>query len=121
MATSRTIYQHHKKIQFILRTSIVTAAVSFIVGSVIFWLYIIEKDKPYTIVNEEIVSTADDLLYVGAAYVVVAFLINILVLASLIICSFVYRKYQRTILKQATILLINIPVAILYIYLLTIL
>lgn len=118
MTTSKTIYQQHKRIQFILRLPLVTAAISFIIGTIIFSLYYLEKDKPFTVINKEIVSTAEDLLYIGIAYVVLAFLVNMLVFAGLLICAFVYKKYQIPILRNTAVLLVNIPVVVLYFYLL---
>lgn len=119
MTTSRTIYQQHRRIQFILRLPLVTAALSFIIGTVILTLYYIEKDSPKTIVNEEVVSTAEEIIYIGLAYVILAFLINMLVLVAMLVCALVYRKYKIPILRNTAVLLVNIPVVVLYIYLFT--
>ena len=101
-----------KKIQDILQLPMVVALVSFVLGTVLFILYWIMPYNQITIGQESF-----SLPVAGLFYTVIAFVLNALLFLALIICSFVYRQYQITILKYTAILLVNIPIAILYIYL----
>lgn len=54
---------------------------------------------------------------IGFLFIMIAVFTNAAVFAALVICSFIFKEYQGRILQQACILLINIPVAVLYVYL----
>lgn len=110
---SHTYEKLPKKIQVILRLPIITALISFVIGTTLFLLYWMTFDLKTTVFNQDI-----SLPIIGLFYVVIAFVFNGLLLAALIIFSFIYRHYQFTILKYAAVILINIPITILYIYLL---
>jgi len=78
------------------------AGLSFGIGTLILLLHLSIKDEM--------------IIGIGMLYLVFAFFLNASVFGSLIICSFLFKEYQKQILLQAAILLINIPVAILYLY-----
>lgn len=88
----------------LLQIPIWTAAVSFIVGTLLLGLYKVDDH------NEKI-------LIIGFYYVSFAFYINLIVFLIMVILSFIYRNHQTEILKHASIQLINIPIAILYLFL----
>ncbi|PZR11270.1 MAG: hypothetical protein DI539_20750 [Flavobacterium psychrophilum] len=52
----------------------------------------------------------------GFLYTATAIFINASIFTALIICSYIFKEDQNIIAQQAAILLINIPIAILYAY-----
>lgn len=58
----------------------------------------------------------DTIAILGFFYLLFAIPVNLIVLLILVVSSFIYSKYQKAILIKASLLLINIPVAILYFY-----
>lgn len=77
------------------------AIASFAVGSALFAGYKLEIGN-------------DNLVIFGFVYVCVAFLLNLLVLANLVILFFTERKYREYIAIKMLIVLANISVALLY-------
>lgn len=53
---------------------------------------------------------------IGILYILTAAFINASVFAALIICSFIFKEQQNRVLQHAAILSVNIPIAILYAY-----
>ena len=90
-----------KHINNILQVPVVTTLISFIIGTVFFGLYIAG--------NEEI------LIY-GLFYVLISAMTNFVILLLLSAISFNNKKYQTIILQRTSLMLVNIPVAILYLY-----
>ncbi|MCO6148681.1 hypothetical protein [Flavobacterium sp. NRK1] len=62
----------------------------------------------------DIYTSIDILFAIGFLYVIIAGFINASMFGTLVICSFIFKEYQRNFLQNAAILLINIPVLILY-------
>jgi len=58
-----------------------------------------------------------ELLVLGFFYVCTAVIINLIIVMVLVGLSIVYKEYQRAILLNTSIMLLNIPIAIGYIYL----
>ena len=83
---------------------------SFVIGTVIFlayWLLRVFK-----------LNTAiDSIISLGLFYVVAATVINTIVFLGTFIASFWHKEYQGQIVSNAFYLLINIPVAFLYFFL----
>ena len=76
---------------------------SFVLGTMLllFYLYF---DKSYTIMN------------IGFYFVIVAFLLNSLLFVINIVAIIINNKYRLEFLKTCGVMLINIPIAILYFY-----
>lgn len=55
-------------------------------------------------------------LVAGFIYLLIAAAVNIIMFGCLVIYSFVYWKYKWAILLHACLLLVNIPIAVVYIY-----
>lgn len=91
-----------KHINSLLQVPVITALISFIIGTIFFGLFIAG--------NEE-------MLIYGFFYVVIAAIINFVILLLLIAVSFANKKYQTIILLRTSLMLVNIPVAVLYLYL----
>ena len=79
----------------------IIAILSFAIGTALLLLYLIGNNKSY---YSEI----------GAYYILIAILINSLLFLGIIITSYFYKEYQLEIIKKSFLLLINIPIAILY-------
>ncbi|WP_188621216.1 hypothetical protein [Flavobacterium suaedae] len=88
----------------LLQIPVWTAAISFIIGTFLFGLYKVDNH------NEKI-------LIIGFYYVSFAFFINLVVFLIMVILSFIFRNHQTEILKYASIQLTNIPIVILYLFL----
>lgn len=80
---------------------------SFTCGTALLLVYIITQDN--------------SLLVPGFLYLYAAAAINLLVLAAMAIFGLYYFRYLLLILQKTSILLINIPIAIGYLYLLALL
>lgn len=88
----------------LLQIPIWTAVVSFTVGTLIFGLFMVDTEGV-------------KLLYLGFWYTLFALIINAIVFIIMVTLSFIYRNHQTEILKYASIQLINIPIVILYLFL----
>ncbi|WP_412984206.1 hypothetical protein [Pontimicrobium sp. IMCC45349] len=80
----------------------VTAIVSFIIGTIILILHIYLKDEI-------------GIMIIGLYYTIAAFFINAILFLSLIIAAFIKEKYRKQLAASAGILLVNIPIAFIYI------
>lgn len=76
---------------------------SFICGTAIFLAHIIFP-------NLEI------LFIIGLIHVIIAFVINAIVFIALVIAALMNKQYWQTIILNAILLLVNIPVVMLYMY-----
>lgn len=82
----------------------IVALLSFLIGSILLILYIYFKSQ--------------QLITIGIYYIIIAFWINIILLVVLIIASIINSFHRKNLLKTCGIVLLNIPIAILYFYLL---
>ena len=98
------IVKQPKYYKELLQIPVWTAAVSFIIGTLLFGLHMVNIRN-------------DGILFIGFFYVLIAIIINLIVLVIMVTLSFIYRNHQTEILKYASILLINIPIVILYLFL----
>lgn len=81
------------------------AKYSFIVGTALFIIYCTTKYAP--------------LLPIGLFYVILATIVNSIILLITMIMSIIYPKYYLKLLKTALILLLNLPVAYFYFWVVT--
>ncbi|WP_452226320.1 hypothetical protein [Lacinutrix cladophorae] len=88
----------------IILTSKITAATSFIIGTVLLAVYLY-------------FDNLKNLEQIGFGFILIAFWINLILLVILIISAFVKPKFRIEILKTCVILLLNIPIAIGYFFL----
>ncbi|MDO6598270.1 hypothetical protein Q4512_15205 [Oceanihabitans sp. 2_MG-2023] len=88
----------------IILTSKITAATSFIIGTVLLAVYLY-------------FDNLKNLEQIGFGFILIAFWINLILLVILIISAFVKPKFRIEILKTCAILLLNIPIAIGYFFL----
>ena len=88
----------------LILTGKISALISFIIGTILlsFYLYF---DKSEAVVN------------IGLYYVIIAFLFNTFLLLILVINGFAYGNSQLESLKTCGLILLNIPITILYLYL----
>jgi hypothetical protein len=91
----------NKTIKAILQAPVWTFGISFTLGTILLLLHMIGQDE--------------GLLVIGLLYVVAAFVVNLIVLLVLVALSFIHRAYQNVILQNAALILLNIPIAIVYI------
>lgn len=91
-------------IKLLHRMPVVTFFISFALGTLILVLYMANE-------NEQV-------LIAGFFYVLFAFLINFVVGLVMIAIAFTHRKYQKTLLQNTCLMLLNIPITILYIMIL---
>ncbi len=75
--------------------------ISFTGGTILLALYLI---NPRT----------ENYMVMGYMYVAMALIINSIVFIGLAIASFICRQYQTIILARATLLLLNVPIAVIY-------
>jgi len=92
----------NNKIRKILRLPLWTAGISFALGTILLLIYLINKDNYVMIL--------------GFIYVAGATIVNIVVLFVLLILSNILTEYRRQILEATAVMLLNIPVAIIYIF-----
>ncbi|NDI98942.1 hypothetical protein GWA97_07630 [Flavobacterium sp. LaA7.5] len=84
-----------------------TALISFTGGTLLFLLQ-------FAVTSAE----KDNIWMIGFFYVITAFVINIVVFAIMIVMSFIRKEQQKEILINTSVQLINIPVALAYMYIL---
>jgi len=99
----KTINQN-SKVQQIQELPLWTAGISFVFGTILFLLYLIERN--------------DEIIICGFLYVVAAVVINLAILLAMVALSFIHREHQRSILLHTLVLLLNIPVAVVYLFIL---
>ncbi|SMC84052.1 hypothetical protein [Pedobacter nyackensis] len=80
------------------------AKYSFLIGTALFLIYIVTKFNP--------------LIYVGLLYLSTAMIGNLIILLTLLITIIIYPK-DYLLLKTATIMLLNLPIAFLYLLIIT--
>ena len=84
-----------------------TALISFTGGTLLFLLQFVVPS-----------ADKDNIWMIGLFYIIIAFVINIIVFAIMIVMSFIHKEQQKEILINTSVQLINIPVAIAYMYIL---
>lgn len=92
----------HYKITQLLKLPIWIFSISFGIGTLILLSYFYGIEIMFPL---------------GFLFLVFAFFVNAAVAGSLLICAFLFREYQQQILLKTSILLINIPIAMIYCYL----
>jgi len=94
--------QFEFRLSQLLKLPIWVFGISFTIGTLILLLHLFgNRDISYAI---------------GFLFILLAVFVNASLFGALVICSFLFKEYQKTILQQAAILLINIPVAVVYLY-----
>ena len=88
---------------YLIITGKIVAALSFIIGTILLSLYLYLNHSEY-------------ILGFGFYFIIVAIIINSLLLLILLLTSALYQNYRFTLLKVFGIILLNIPVAIGYLY-----
>ncbi len=99
-----------KYINEILKMPLWTFIISFGLGTLILLLFMVcmvNKDNP------------DKVIITGIIYVLAATVINFALLLFLIVCAFVHKEYRKQILERTAVMLINIPIAVLYFFIVT--
>jgi hypothetical protein len=91
------------KIQELLQVPVWIFGCSLGIGTIILLLHLTMREEIITVL--------------GFFYILVATLINGIALVVFVTLSYVYRQHQQEILLRASILLLNIPIAIGYAYL----
>lgn len=81
------------------------AKYSFLIGTAIFLIYC--------------ASRIDDLIYLGFLYLVIALILNLFILLILITAIIAYPKQYLELLRTATIILLNLPIATFYLWVVT--
>lgn len=97
-------FQSKKNMKQVILTGKVLAAASFFIGTILvaFSLYFGESES---------------ILVGGFFYTLITAILNSIVFLILIICSIFDETYRLELLKTSSVMLINIPIAIVYIYL----
>ncbi|NII81933.1 MULTISPECIES: hypothetical protein [unclassified Pedobacter] len=79
-----------------------TAVYSFVFGTMILLIFLLSKYTP--------------LVAVGLYYVLAASVFNMLILLTLLIQFMYYKEHRKKILTTVTFMLLNIPISILYFF-----
>lgn len=90
--------------KYLILTGKITAATSFIIGTILVAIYLY-FDNPYNIET------------VGLIFIITAFWINIILWIILLISAFIKPEYRIETLKTCGIMVLNIPIAIGYFFL----
>ncbi len=86
----------------LIRYAKVLALLSFLIGSAIMLAYVF---IPYT----------REIMFVGMVFTCGAFMLNVLMVLTLLVSLIWYESFWREVLKTIGLLLVNLPVAMLYI------
>lgn len=97
--------ENPEKMQAVLQIPFWTFLISFTGGTVLFLLQLVNINN-------------DGIVFIGFYYVLAAFAINVVVLIAMLICAIQYKQYSNLILRHTSLILLNIPIAVLYIFLL---
>ncbi|RZJ65068.1 MAG: hypothetical protein EOO45_17090 [Flavobacterium sp.] len=89
----------------IIRAPAWIAGMSFGIGTLLFVLQIMDLGF-------------SDLMLIGFVFVIIALIINLTALGVLLLLAYIYSDYREKILIHTSLLLINIPIAILYLFIL---
>lgn len=99
-----------KYINEILKTPLWTFIISFGLGTFILLLFLVcmvNKDNP------------DKVIITGIIYVFAATVINLALLLFLIVCAIIHKEYRKQLLERTAVMLLNIPIVILYLFIVT--
>jgi hypothetical protein len=86
----------------IIRVGQKTAIYSFAIGTVILLIFLMSKYTPF--------------VAVGLYYVLAAFVINSLILLTLLIQLLYHKEHWRKILATVSFMLLNVPISLLYFF-----
>ena len=92
------------KIYYLLNIPIWIFLISFSGGTFLFLLYLAGNN--------------DSIFMAGVFYLAAAFIINAIAFVAMVISIFFYYDYWQIILLRAALLLVNIPIALLYLFIL---
>lgn len=81
------------------------AKYSFLIGTALLIIYCTTKYEP--------------LIPLGLLYVILAMIVNSIMLLIMLIMIIIYPKYYHKLLKTAAIILLNLPIAYLYFWIVT--
>lgn len=95
---------HPKYINEILKMPLWTFSISFGLGTLILLLYLVDKNR------------TEYVFIIGFFYVLAAIVLNFAMLLLLIVCAIINKEYRLQILERTSLILINIPIAILYFF-----
>jgi len=99
-----TIYpqQVQHRLNQLLKLPVWVFSTSFTIGTIILLLHLYgERELSLTL---------------GILFIMFALAVNATLFSALLLCSYLFKEYQTEILQKASILLINIPVVVLYMY-----
>ena len=91
------------QIKNIITTSKSITIISFIIGTILFALQLY-------------FNKSDALIYPGIIFILIATIINVISLIALVFSLLANTNYKLELLKTCGIVLLNIPIAILYFY-----
>lgn len=80
-------------------------SLSFLGGTILLVQYFITQN-----------IETNDYVKNGLTYIILSFFTNSIIFIGLAIASFIYKQYQTIILARATLMLLNVPIAIFYIF-----
>ena len=95
-----------KYIDEILKMPLWTFIISFSIGTILLLLFLIDKNN-------------SNVLITGFLYVLLAIPINFALLLFLIVCAIVHKECRKQILERTAVMLLNVPIAILYFFIVT--
>lgn len=90
------------KTQGHIKLGLITALISFLLGTIIFGFYYLTSDS--------------NLLFIGYGFIVLTGLVNIGILISIFIKAVLDKENRKRLLTTCGIMLLNIPVMILYVW-----
>ncbi len=90
------------EVQWLYTMPIQSFKICFIIGTLLLAFFALTENISIAII--------------GFIFLVIAVVCNLILFCIQIINSFVYRKYQKQILLHTAVMLINIPIAVLYFY-----
>ena len=93
-----------KKLRWLMEFPLWVLGISFAIGTLLLVLFIIGGGR------------YSPIMFWGFLYVVIAFGFNLSVLIAYALLGYVLNEYQQQLMQRAALLLVNIPVAILYFY-----
>jgi NADH:ubiquinone oxidoreductase subunit 6 (subunit J) len=83
-----------------IRTGKLTALVSFLIGTVIFGLYLL--------------TSAGELIFIGYGFIVIAGVVNMVILAIILIMAKKDNKNRKKLFSTSWLMVLNIPVMLIY-------
>lgn len=90
------------QIQWLLSLPVQIFKISLVLGTSLLLLYVVFQHIGVALI--------------GYYYLQLAIVLNVLALAVFILFSFIEKEYQKRLLLRASVMLLNIPIALLYYY-----